>query len=207
MPQQDQLRDPRDVLGKVHRLLTGELLRLMDGFYNNIEESLFELAYQSEDDSQRRRCFDLMRELRFRRSGLIKHFARSIDKYRSLWFKDDLLPELKAGQDLEAIVMRMADKTSSHFEGVLQAIAERVGHATQRQLAVCNMPIAPKSVAMAFVVSCRSLRMDTASIEIVQQLFSRFVLDGLGAVYGSINQDLMRSGYLTLEESTLVSSS
>jgi len=177
----------------------------MDGFYNNIEESLFELAYQSEDDSQRRRCFDLMRELRFRRAGLIKHFARSIEKYKSLWFNDDLLPELKAGQELDDLVMRMADKTSAHFEGVLQQIAERVGHATQRQLAVANMPIAPKSVAMAFVICCRSLRMDTASIEIVQQLFSRFVLDGLGAMYGSINHDLRESGYLTLEETRMVS--
>ena len=30
-----------------------------------------------------------MRELRFRRTGLVKAFARSMDRYRGLWFDQD----------------------------------------------------------------------------------------------------------------------
>ena len=82
-------KDVRAAFNALHHNVTGELLRLIDGFYSNIEDGLFELAYRTDDDGQRRRCFDLMRELRFRRTGLVKAFARNLDRYRTLWFDAD----------------------------------------------------------------------------------------------------------------------
>jgi hypothetical protein len=62
-----------------------------------------------------------------------------------------------------------------------------------------ELPISPRR-AQAFVHSCRSLRLDQSSIEIVQELFSRFVLDSLGTVYGACNLYLQEEGYLTSDE-------
>ncbi|MCZ6889413.1 MAG: DUF1631 family protein, partial [Gammaproteobacteria bacterium] len=53
-----------------------------------------------------------------------------------------------------------------------------------------QMPISPSHIAEAFVMSCHSLKFDTASIEIVQELFSRFVLERLGSLYGECNARL-----------------
>ncbi len=195
--------DPEAVLNALHHNVTGELLRLIDGFYSNIEDGLFELAYRTGDESQRRRCFDLMRELRFRRTGLVKAFARSMDRYRGLWFEQNELLESDAatGHDLDQLIMRMAEKSSSHFSGVLQRIAERAEVATGRPFkGGQDVPISPRRVARAFVMSCRSLKLDHASIEIVQDLFSRFVLDGLGGVYGQCNHRLRDEGYATADE-------
>jgi Protein of unknown function (DUF1631) len=201
-------QDDRVIFNALHHNVTGELLRLIDGFYSNIEDGLFELAYRTDDDGQRRRCFDLMRELRFRRTALVKAFARNLDRYRSQWFEADTTQDadIATGKELDELIMRMAEKSSSHFSGVLNCIAERVEIATGRAFAgVHDLPISPQRIARAFVVSCRSLKFDHASIEIVQDLFSRFVLDSLGSIYGNCNLRLQDDGYATADELGLAS--
>lgn len=207
-PASRALIESRGVFAAIHHQVTGELLRLLDGFYSNIEDGLFELAYRTGEDGQRRRCFDLMRELRFRRAGLVKNFARAMDRYRELWIDDaDPDAESSGGDEFRALVLKMAEKTSSHFSGVLSTIAERAEVAGARPFANhADLPISPRRVAQAFVHSCRSLRLDQGSIEIVQELFSRFVLDSLGNVYGACNTRLQDDGYLTTEELGFASS-
>ncbi|MBV1905287.1 MAG: DUF1631 domain-containing protein [Pseudomonadales bacterium] len=198
-----------DVLNRVHYCATTQILGLMDGFYSNIEESLFELAHNTEEDEQRRRCFDLMRELRFRKSGLLKNFSRTLDRYRVAWFsgENSKVAEGRSGvpSNLQQLVDDMAQKTYSHFSGVLTIIAERVADATGSLIGAHGLPIAPISVSKAFVASCRSLRMDNASIEIVQNLFARYVLDCLGPIYGEANRSLNEHGFRSLSEIEKVS--
>jgi Protein of unknown function (DUF1631) len=195
-------KDHRAIFNALHHNVTGELLRLIDGFYSNIEDGLFELAYRTEDDGQRRRCFDLMRELRFRRTALVKAFARNLDRYRPQWFEaEDAHEDIATGKELDDLIMRMAEKSSSHFSGVLNCIAERAEIATGRAFTGAHdLPISPQRIARAFVVSCRSLKFDHASIEIVQNLFSRFVLDSLGSIYGHCNLRLQDDGFATADE-------
>jgi hypothetical protein len=200
----DQQTDAIAVLGTLHHGFSQALLGLMDGFYSNIEDGLFELAYRTENEDQRRRCFDLMRELRFRRNSLVQSFARVMERYQDRWFQ---APVQRAAEDgemdpLERLVMRMAEKSTAHFGGVLQQVNERASQLSDNPFAnIRDLPISPDQVSRAFVVSCRSLKLDTESIEIIQQLFSRFVLDGLGLLYGECNQFLQDKGYLTDIES------
>ncbi len=200
----DQQTDAIATLGTVHHGFTQALLRLMDGFYSNIEDGLFELAYRTENEEQRRRCFDLMRELRFRRNSLVQSFARVMDRYQDRWFQEPAQRAPAEGEmdPLERLVMRMAEKSTAHFGGVLQQVNERAGQVSGNAFSnVRDLPISPTQVSRAFVVSCRSLKLDTDSIEIIQELFSRFVLDGLGLLYGECNQYLQDKGCLTELES------
>ena len=50
----DQQFDPGNVFTAMHHRVTGELLHLMDGLYSNIEDGLFELAYRTREDAQKR---------------------------------------------------------------------------------------------------------------------------------------------------------
>jgi hypothetical protein len=195
--------DPTSVMRDIHQVATAQLVRLMDGFYYNIEDGLFELASRSSDERQRRRCFDLMRELRFRRRSLMNNFARSMDRCQELWFKPRSSRDaLHAGSSaLESTIMQMAEKSRGHFGGVLQLVAERASQVTGVEFeALQDLPISPDQIARAFVLSCRSLKLDDASISIVVQLFSRFVLDRLGHLYGECNQGLQQLGYLSATE-------
>ena len=66
--------DPRNMLSALFYEAAGELTKLMDGFYSNIEDGLFELAYANNDGEHQKRVIELMRELRFRREHLMGTF-------------------------------------------------------------------------------------------------------------------------------------
>ncbi|MCH8141498.1 MAG: DUF1631 family protein [Proteobacteria bacterium] len=202
----DPKTDPRNIFTAMHHTVTGELLHLMDGFYSNIEEGLFELAFDNEDVDQQRRCFDLMRELRYRRSNLIQAFAKRMQKGMEGWFNDSFEYDAEVDAEFEQLAMGMAEKCSAHFSNLLQNIAERAAYGTGRDVDGMNLPISPFRIAYNFIVSCRSLEFDEHAIEIVQELFRRFVLDRLGAVYGECNQRLEVAGYCTIRELDVASS-
>ena len=200
----DQKYDPRKVFTAMHHKVTGELLQLMDGFYSNIEDGLFELAFRGNDGAEQRHCFDLMREMRYRRSNLIQAFAKRMQKSLEGWFND--VPPADPADEFVALALAMSEKCSSHFNMLLQNLAERTAYGTGRDTSRLELPISPYQISYCFVRSCRSLEFDKHSIEIVQDLFGRFVLDRLGAVYGKCNQRLEEAGYFTIRESNLASS-
>jgi len=82
--------DPRKLLGAMHFQASGELMRLLDGFFSNIEDGLFELAYSNSDGSQQRKTIELMREMRFRREHLLKTFGKRMQRSVHSWFDEDL---------------------------------------------------------------------------------------------------------------------
>jgi hypothetical protein len=201
----DQQYDPRNVLTAMHHKVTGELLHLMDGFYSNIEDGLFELAFRDDDDGKQRHCFDLMREMRYRRTNLIQTFAKRMQKGLEGWFTE-IPPATDHSDEFATLAQAMSEKCSSHFNVLLQSITERTVYATERDSRGFELPISPRHISYCFVLSCRSLEFDKHSIEIVQELFGRFVLDRLGTVYGECNQRLEEAGYYTTRELDLVSS-
>lgn len=187
-----------DLFGHIHTQVAGEVTRLMDGFYHNVEDGLFELAYAHNDQAQQRHVVETMRELRFRRKQLLQTFKKRIQTSGQAWLGNNGDgPEL---MEERMMANAMAGKCAAHFGSVLQAIAERTAHATARDVARVSLPISPEEVSYGFLVSCRSVKFDKETIDMVQNLFCRFVLDRLGLVYGQVNTTLEEAGYLTLVE-------
>lgn len=189
--------DPGNVFAGMHHRVTGELLHLMDGLYSNIEDGLFEIAFRARHESQKRRCFDLMREMRFRRPRVVQTFAKRMQSSFDGWFIENVDQGLQAN-DIRA--QHMADKCTAHFSGVLQNLAERAAYALGRDEPYIRLPIGPEQVALNFIHAMKALDFDDHAIEIVQDLFSRFVLERLGSVYGECNQRLEQAGFLTVRE-------
>lgn len=189
--------DSSNVFTAMHHRVTGELLHLMDGLYCNIEDGLFELAFRTRDESQKRRCFDLMREMRFQRSRVVQNFARRLQQYFDAW-----VAGIATEHDPTATAQatRMAQKCTAHFGGVLQHLAERCAFALGREVDRTTLPIGPYQVACHFIASMKALKFDDRSIEIVEELFSRFVLERLGSVYGECNRRLEQAGFCTMSE-------
>ncbi len=198
----DQQSDPRNVFTAMHHRVTGELLHLMDGLYSNIEDGLFELAFRTRRNEQKRRCFDLMREMRFQRARVVQSFARRLQADFESWMA-------RSGPEAEAAVneqaRRMAQKCTSHFGGVLTTLAERAAFALDRDMHHTELPMGPCQIACNFIESMKALEFDDDAIAIVEELFSRFVLERLGPVYGECNQRLERAGFYTVAELDAVS--
>ena len=100
----------------------------------------------------------------------------------------------------------MSKKSTSHFNVLLQDIAERTAAATNRLTADVNVPVSPYQISYNFLASCRSLDFDKSSVELVQELFERFVLDRMGSVYGDCNQRLEECGFHPRSDEELVTS-
>ena len=199
--------DPRNVFTAMHHKVTGELLHLMDGLYSNIEDGLFELAYRHEEDErQQRSCFDLMREMRFRRSNLIQAFAKRMQRGLDYWYGEKYEFDTEYDVEMDAMARSMAEKCTSHFGLLLQSITERTAAATERGDRAVHIPISPYQISYNFLASCRSLDIDTNALDLVQELFARFVLDRLGSVYGECNQRLEKAGFHTREQQEIASS-
>lgn len=198
----DQQFDPSNVFVAIHHRVTGELLHLMDGLYSNIEDGLFELAFRAHREDQKRRCFDLMRDMRFQRSRVVQTFAKRLQASFDAWISADPGDEDEPAYNDQA--RRMAQKCTSHFGGVLQSLCERAAYALSRVPDRLGLPIGPYQVACHFVESMKALEFDDDSIEIVEDLFSRFVLERLGTVYGECNQRLEQAGFFTPAELDMV---
>jgi hypothetical protein len=190
--------DSTDVFTSMHHRLTGELLHLMDGLYSNIEDGLFELAFQAPDDDQKRRCFDLMRDMRFQRSRVVQTFARRTQAALDAWIAPATAPPADPLGHPRA--MRLAQKCTSHFRGVLQSLTERSAYGLGREVDPAELPFSPYRIACHFIESMKALRFDDKSIEVVEDLFQRFVLERLGSIYGECNLHLQRAGFVTVVE-------
>lgn len=189
-------KDPLNVFTAMHHKATGELLHLMDGLYMNIEDGLFEFAYRHEDDEAKQRaCFDLMRELRYRRSNLIQSFAKRMQRGLDYWLSDKLEFDTEYDVHLDQVAQKMSEKCTAHFALLLSQIGERSATASGRTPEEVKIPISPYQIAYNFLATCRSLDLDNEAIGIVQNLFERFVLDRLGNIYGDCNRRLEEAGF------------
>lgn len=189
---------PRNVVTAMHQDVTAQLVELIEGLYFNIEDGLFELAFREDTEEARSRCFDLMREMRLRKHQLVQIFANKLTKYQRVWFGNPNLEEISV--EAELLSARAAEQVSDHFQVLLGMISERVNLAIGSELDPNEMPISPRMVARAFISTCLALRFDGAAVDLVQDLFRRFVLERLGGIYAQCNERLEAAGCQTASE-------
>ncbi len=186
----DRSVDPHRPILTMHDLVTVEVTGLMEGFYSNLEDGLFELAYRNTDHEYQRYCFELMRELRYRRPLLMSTFTSSLKDAVGQWFSLDDQVRLELEPELESLADSMSRKCIAHFSGLLGGLSRRAAGITGVAHALETLPIGPMQISRHFVSSCRRIEFEPSSILVVRELFLRFVLDRLGSVYGRCNQGL-----------------
>ena len=180
---------------------SGEIAKLMDGFYDNIEDGLFEQVYDNDNRDEQQRIVELMREIRNQRPVLVRVFLERVSQSTEDWLLGRDAPEyLEESIQAEDIARRC----SEHFGPLLQVLSERIADAIECTPDRENLSLSPEKIAYQFIMSCRDVGMDRRSVMGVQDLFHRFVLERLGTVYGNMNRQLMAAGFLTLRESSEV---
>lgn len=188
-------------LGALFLGASGEITKLMDGFYGNIEDGLFEQVYDNDNRDEQKRIIELMREIRSQRPLLVQTFLERIKQSTEDWLFGRDAPEYLE----EAIhAENIARRCSEHFGALLQVISERIAYAAGCTPDRENLSLSPEKITYQFIMSCRDVGMNRYSVMVVQDLFHRFVLERLGTVYGNMNRQLMAAGFLTLRESSEV---
>ena len=152
-------------------------------------------AKQRDLARRQRAAFDLMRELRYRRSKMIQSVARRMQRGLDYWLEDKLEFDTEYDVHLDQTAQRMSEKVSAHFRNLLGAISERTASASGRRLVDVQLPISPYQITYNFLATCRTLDLEGEAAHMVQNLFERFVLDRLGTIYGECHQRLEDAGF------------
>ena len=187
------------------------LIELLQGMFDGIDDSFFELANGARSNNEQNRFFEAMREIRIKRRGIEHHFQHALSslfrhppklKHTE---KQDTLEEINADtlslvqeDSLEEDVAShtMTTKARANFQGQLLQIQTRMtsiySHADKDPV----NPIDPEFICQCFTQACADLDIDIREKLIVYKQFDRFVMSNLGEVYDKINKQLIKAGIL-----------
>ncbi|HEN46976.1 MAG TPA: DUF1631 family protein, partial [Mizugakiibacter sp.] len=220
--QQDKPPHLGELLGKVQTIASQHLHAFTTSLFDNLDDTLFDLAEKASNNAVQVAYFDGMRELRKKHSIIERLFNQDIA---------DRLVDLAAGKvrtrknpldtggeqrELSLIedsqleetlaVSRMASKAEMRFAHPLFALNERLsvlcGGVRIEKSALG--PLDPAALTQAFQQALRELVADVSIKLIVYKLFDRYVLGSIDGMYDEINATLARTGVLPQVPNSIV---
>ncbi len=202
------------LLGKVQTMASRHLHAFTTSLFDNLDDTLFDLAEKASNNAAQVVYFDSMRELRKKRSIIERLFNQDIaDRLVDLAAgkvrtrrnpletggEQRELSLLEDNQLEEALaVSRMASKAEMRFAPHLFALNERLsvlcGGVRIEKKALG--PLDPTALTQAFQQALRELAAEVSIKLIVYKLFDRYVLGSIDGMYDEINSTLARTGVL-----------
>ncbi|MGO1502419.1 MAG: DUF1631 domain-containing protein [Marinobacter sp.] len=185
---------------------------LLQGAFDAVDDSLFELANNARSNNEQNRYFEAMREIRIKRKGVERHFQNTVAHFfanpphTSQRNKDSLGKQANAdslalvgNDDLEEQVAltAMITKAKAHFQGPLlqlQARFSKVYDGASDEKPV--NPMAPEHLCSAFTEAIQALEIQIRERLILLKQFDRYVVSNLGMLLDEANRILIQSGVI-----------
>lgn len=187
---------------------------LLQGAFDAVDDSLFELANNARSNNEQNRYFEAMREIRIKRKGVERHFQNAVgqlfsnppqgggtqtadDSVSSTASADTLT--LIGDDDLEEQVAlnAMITKSKVHFQGALLQLQARFSeiYPEANDQAPVN-PMAPEHLCSAFVEAIQALEIQIRERLILLKQFDRYVVSNLGMLLDEANRILVQAGVI-----------
>ena len=186
---------------------------LLQGAFDAVDDSLFELANNARSNNEQNRYFEAMREIRIKRKGVERHFQNAVaqlfanppqsgslaadESLASQTSSDNL--SLVGDDDLEEQVAlnAMITKSKVHFQGPLLQLQTRfsVVYPGASEEAPVN-PMAPEHLCSAFVEAIQALEIQIRERLILLKQFDRYVVSNLGMLLDEANRILIQAGVI-----------
>jgi hypothetical protein len=185
---------------------------LLQGAFDAVDDSLFELANNARSNSEQNRFFEAMREIRIKRKGVERHFQNAVahffanppeaghaheDTAASTATADSL--SLVGNEDLEEQVALngMVTKAKAHFQGPLLQLQARFTEVYPGATAEFPVnPLAPDHICSAFTEAIQSLEIQIRERLILLKQFDRYVVSNLGMLLDEANRILIHAGII-----------
>ena len=186
---------------------------LLQGAFDAVDDSLFELANNARSNNEQNRYFEAMREIRIKRKGVERHFQNAVaqlfanppqsgsvaaDESLASQTSSDSL-SLVGDDDLEEQVAlnAMITKSKVHFQGPLLQLQTRfsVVYPGASDEAPVN-PMAPEHLCSAFVEAIQALEIQIRERLILLKQFDRYVVSNLGMLLDEANRILIQAGVI-----------
>lgn len=201
---------PKEV-GKICDTVVAGLGDLLQGAFDAVDDSLFELANNARSNNEQNRYFEAMREIRIKRKGVEKHFQTVVSNLfqapprtvtpeitdHSNTTADTL--SLIHNDELEEQVAlnAMITKSRAYFQGPLLQLQTRFGqiYPSVSEDEPVN-PMAPEHLCGAFVEAAQVLEIQIRERLIVLKQFDRYVVSNLGMLLDEANRILIQAGII-----------
>lgn len=185
---------------------------LLQGAFDAVDDSLFELANNARSNNEQNRYFEAMREIRIKRKGVERHFQNAVAQFFANPPRAGQLqpqePAPHASADTMALVGNddleqqvalnaMITKAKAHFQGPLLQLQARFTEVYQdaKEDAPVN-PLAPEHLCSAFTEALQSLEIQIRERLIVLKQFDRYVVSNLGMLLDEANRILIQAGVI-----------
>ncbi|NVD34649.1 DUF1631 domain-containing protein [Marinobacter lutaoensis] len=185
---------------------------LLQGAFDAVDDSLFELANNARSNNEQNRYFEAMREIRIKRKGVERHFQNAIAQF----FADppgSAQPEpepsappvsaetlsLVGNDDLEEQVAlnAMITKAKAHFQGPLLQLQARFSQVYPGASDESPVnPLAPEHLCSAFTEAIQVLEIQIRERLILLKQFDRYVVSNLGMLLDEANRILIQAGII-----------
>ncbi len=183
------------------------VLDLLRSFFEQADDSLFDLADRALNNQEQNIYFDSMREVRVQRRNIEKRFAESIDEaFAALTAaqspnvaeaRDEHISAeslaLVQNDELEEMVAMDSSiaRANNAFAEAVQQISLRLDSLVPVKVYQKNNPLGPDVICAAFMNQAKRLEIDIKAKLVLFKLFDKTVVNQMGEVYKTINQILI----------------
>ncbi len=189
------------------------LPQLLEGMFEKLDDTLFELSNQKDSDGLQLACFEAMRVIRREREHIESNCQRKVlQVFDGFWQLGDvsLAKGMEAGEDYENLslveddvleetlaIANMIAKTENRYYREIYALEQRFGSlAHGKHVDQNSNPLAPAIICDAFRHALSNLEIELPVKLVVYKMFDREVMAYLGGMYDGINDVLARAGIL-----------
>lgn len=185
---------------------------LLQGAFDAVDDSLFELANNARSNNEQNRYFEAMREIRIKRKGVERHFQNAVAQYfanppHTGPLQDDTQVKqasadslsLVGNDDLEEQVAlnAMITKAKAHFQGPLLQLQTRFSQVYPEATDESPVnPMAPEHLCSAFTEAIQALEIQIRERLILLKQFDRYVVSNLGMLLDEANRILIQAGVI-----------
>jgi len=191
---------------------------LLQAFFDNIDDALFELADRADQNAVQNMYFESMREIRIKRRSIEAGFNQEMEEgFKRLLNSPGLPPLLSDEADIQE-VDRLALVDHEELEELVATDAMIAKAVLQfadslQKLTNCldilidgmtvtneNNPLGPFLICHNFVLVCRDLDLDIKAKLVLFKIFDRYVMGGLEPVYVASNEAIVTGEMISVLE-------
>lgn len=199
-------------VSRIRETVVAGLGDLLQGAFDAVDDSLFELANNARSNNEQNRYFEAMREIRIKRKGVEKQFQQSVS---SLFDHPPLVttdpqsqsaaPDPTSADSLSLVqddeleeqvaLSAMISKARAYFQGPLLQLQTRftVVYPDANEERPVN-PMLPDYICRAFANAADAFEIQIRERLIVLKQFDRYVIANLGMLMDEANRILVQAG-------------
>ena len=207
------------LLISARRTTAHHLSQQLPKFFAQLDDHLFDLADKAESNQQQNLYFDLMREVRLKKTAMGKAYLQELERQflRSLSIAG-ITPGTPGGNEQISLmddeqleeslaITTMISGVENRCREALFALTARIDFLLDDiEITKHNNPLRPEVLCRSFTAAIDEIQTELKTRLIIYKLFDKHIVHHLDVMYDTINADLVAAGVLPRIKSNIVKS-